>query len=105
MEDGGRIDTFNLGIRTNTVYKTIFADFGHDWHLETGNGFYERSDTIASVIDKLLMCGVEDADANEVSYGDIPHGQVYGLSKYLEKGYQKVGASDIEPSNGKVYSK
>ena len=105
VEDGGQIFTFNLGIRTNTVCKAIFADFGHDWHLETGYGFYERGDTIASIIGKLLMCGVEEVGANEVSYGDIPYGQVYGLSKYLEKGYQKVGASDIEPSNGKVYSK
>jgi len=105
VDDGGQIITFNLGIGGNVVDRIIFADVGHDWGQEVGRGFYARSDTIASVIDKLLMCGAEDTDSEEVFYGDIPQGQVYGLSKYLEKDYQKVGASDIETSNRKVYSK
>ena len=83
----------------------MFSDHGRDWCHETGRGFYRASDTIASTIDMLLMCGIEDGTNVNRVVGDIPSGAVFGLSKVLDKDHQNVGASGIEPSNRKVYSR
>jgi hypothetical protein len=96
---------WSLGARLNPLDKHVFTDHEHDWRRETGRGFYENCDTIASTIDMLLMLGVESSTSTNNVIGDIPSGKVYGLSKILDKDHQNVGASGIEPSNEKVYSK
>jgi hypothetical protein len=103
--DNGTNAIVGLGIRFNPLDKYVFTDHVHDWCNETGRGFHGASDTIASAIDILLMLGVEDATDVERAVGDIPSGAVLGLSKVFDKDHQNVGASGIEQSSRKVFSK
>ena len=93
-EHNGRPARFRLAIRNNPVSLETFKPRTDDWGDETGRGFYERSDTIASIIKRLLMHGVVEEDKAH-GVGDIPDGPVYGLSADIQKGLQNVGASNI----------
>ena len=80
-----------LNIRNDPVSFETFRPGTGDWGDETGRGFYERDDTLASVIDRLLMHGIKKL----TDVGDIPDNQVYGISKDDQKGFQNVGASNF----------
>ena len=71
-----------------------------DWGDETGRGFYGKNDTLARIIDRLLMYGHEHEWT-----GDIPDWRVFGLSKTPKKGHRKVGASEIEENDRKVFTR
>ena len=90
-EYDGKPANIRLGIRNNPVSLETFRPRTGDWGEETGRGFYERDDTIASIIGQLLMHGIKKQKQNDV--GDIPDSQVYGISKDNQKGFQNVGAS------------
>ena len=90
-EYDGKPVNIRLGIRNNPVSFETFRPRTGDWGDETGRGFYERDDTLASIIGRLLMHGVKKQKQNDV--GDIPDSQVYGISKDNQKGFQNVGAS------------
>ena len=90
-EYDGKPANIRLGIRDNPVSLETFRPRTGDWGEETGRGFYERDDTIASIIGQLLMHGIKKQKQNDV--GDIPDSQVYGISKDDKKGFQNVGAS------------
>ena len=93
-EHNGRPARLRLGIGGNPVSLETFKPRTDDWGDETGRGFYERSDTIASIIKRLLMHGVVEEDKAH-GVGDIPDGPVYGLSADIQKGLQNVGATNI----------
>ena len=59
-----------------------------------------RSDTLAATIDRLLMHGHEHGWT-----GDIPDRRVLGLSKTVRGGCQKVGATEIEKDDRKVFTR
>ena len=48
-----------------------------DWGVETGRGFYEKSDTHGILFEKLLMFGYDAPDAT-----DIPSGGILSLKEY-----------------------
>ena len=48
-----------------------------DWGVETGRGFYEKSDTHGILFEKLLMFGYDAPDA-----ADIPSGEILSLKEY-----------------------
>ena len=79
-----------------------------DWGRESGVGFYSSFDTHSSVMRQLLMYG-RMAFVPELSGYDIPDGEFEGLSTSSadsdDKKSVRVGASNIEPVDGKVYSK
>ena len=88
----GESACIRLRIRNDPVSFETFKSRTGDWGDETGRGFYERNDTVASVIDRLLMHGVK----KQTDGGDIPDDQVYGISKDDQKGFQNVGASNFD---------
>ena len=78
-----------------------------DWGAETGRGFYGKTDTVSSAIYRLLMTGFPNG-----AYGlgmDIPDGMVKAVRVDIgtagEGEFLPVGAQQIEPDNGKVFSK
>ena len=78
-----------------------------DWGAETGRGFYGKSDTVSSTIYRLLMTGFPNG-----AYGlgmDIPDGMVKAVRGDIgtagEGDFVPVGALQIKPDNGKVFSK
>ena len=81
-----------LRIRNDPVSFETFKPGTGDWGDETGRGFYECNDTLASVIDRLLMHGIK----KQIDGGDIPDDQIYGISKDDQKGFQNVGASNFD---------
>ncbi|MBR4171364.1 MAG: hypothetical protein IKR48_06900, partial [Kiritimatiellae bacterium] len=90
-EYNGKPARIRLNIRNDPVSFETFRPGTGDWGDETGRGFYERDDTLASVIDRLLMHGIKKL----TDVGDIPDNQVYGISKDDQKGFQNVGASNF----------
>ena len=93
-EHNGLRAKFRLAIRDNPVSLETFKSQTVDWGDETGRGFYERGDTNASIIRRLLMHGIDEVDKVH-DVGDIPDGPVYGLSGDIQKGLQDVGATNI----------
>ena len=87
----GELALIRLNIRNDPVSFETFRPGTGDWGDETGRGFYERDDTLASVIDRLLMHGIKKL----TDVGDIPDNQVYGISKDDQRGFQNVGASNF----------
>ena len=79
-----------------------------DWGDESGVGFYGPLDTHSGVMRQLLMYG-RTAFIPELSGYDIPDGEFEGLSSAaVDRGdvaHIAVGARNLEPDNGKVYSK
>jgi len=89
-----------LPLRNNIIKSYYFDSWPYDWGDETGRGFYGRGDTLATTIDRLLMHGHERGWT-----GDIPDRRVRGLSKKAKDGYQKVGATEIEKDDRKVFTR
>ena len=100
IDDNGQVFRMQLGVRNNVVDAGVFVTGGRDWGDEHGRGFYESNETIATTLERLLMYGL-DKDGT----ADIPDGSVYGLSKLLDKGHQKVGASGFKSKNQEIYSR
>ena len=88
----GEPSYIRLRIRNDPVSFETFKPGTCDWGEETGRGYYERNDTLASVIGRLLMHGIK----KQIDCGDIPDDQVYGISKDDQKGFQNVGASNFD---------
>jgi hypothetical protein len=87
-----------------TVDQAFFFFTENDWGLESGRGFYEKSDTRRIVMSKLLMHGVGMGEK-----ADIPNGVVFSLRRNATTPqrtfYPCVGAEHIAPNNSEVYSK
>lgn len=92
--------------RGECISKARFAS-ARDWGRESGRGFYGKPDTVSSIIFTLLMSGIPNG-----AYGfgsDLPDGEVEGIRVDAATGGPgemiPVGAVQIEPENGKVFSK
>ena len=85
---------YGLAIRNDPVCRDLFRPETGDWGKESGRGFYERTDTLAVTMERLLMYGVK----TDHEMGDIPDRQIWGFSKQeeIEKAFQNVGAFYIE---------
>ena len=76
------------------AYEGIFSDEMVDWGTEPGRSFYEASDSHGTLIDQLLMNGINDYDGR-----DIPSGNVLGYppqpANSFDRTMREVGASRI----------
>ena len=99
-----RRPTVYLPSANDTVDHAFFLFSENDWGLESGRGFYEKSDTIKAVMSGMLMYGV----GNGVK-ADIPNGVVFSLRRNATSPqrtfYPHVGADYIVPNNQEVYSR
>ena len=86
--------------RQNAITSLQFQNGNIDWGIETGRGFYERNDTVETVIMSLLMYG------NSGDYGfDIPAGKIKALPEGGKQAtYVAVGANDVSDNESEVYS-
>ena len=86
--------------RQNAITSLQFQNGNIDWGRETGRGFYERNDTVETVIMSLLMYG------NSGDYGfDIPAGKIKALPEGGKQAtYVAVGANDVSDNESEVYS-
>jgi hypothetical protein len=100
VDTQGRKVRFWLPSRKEIARSGHFDSWPYDWGEETGRGFYGRGDTLAATIDRLLMHGHEHGWT-----GDIPDRRVLGLSKTVRVGCQKVGATEIEKDDRKVFTR
>ena len=101
LKDGNGIERpIGMKERDDVVRSGHFYAGSRDWGDETGRGFYGKNDTLARIIDRLLMYGHEHEWT-----GDIPDWRVFGLSKTPKKGHRKVGASEIEENDRKVFTR
>ena len=89
-----------LPSRDKIVIPNYFRSWPYDWGDETGRGFYGRSDTLATTIDRLLMNGYDRQWT-----GDIPDGRLLGLAKNADVDFQKVGVREIKKKDSEVFSK
>jgi len=82
---------------------SVFGGMDGDWMEETGNGFYERNDTLGKMLKKLLMWEVISDDKC-----DIPDGTILslrnGAADFSDVWYPKVGAKHFRQSNQEVYT-
>ncbi len=88
----------------DTVDHAFFLFTENDWGLESGRGFYEKSDTRRGVMSRMLMHGVRMGER-----ADIPNGVVFSLRRNAyspqQTFYPRVGANHIAPNNLEVHSK
>ena len=88
----------------DTVDHAFFLFTEKDWGLESGRGFYEKSDTRRVVMSRMLMHGVGMGER-----ADIPNGVVFSLRRNAyspqQTFYPRVGADHIVPNNSEVLSK
>jgi hypothetical protein len=88
----------------DTVGHAFFLFTENDWGLESGRGFYEKSDTRRVVMSRMLMHGVSMGER-----ADIPNGVVFSLRRNAyspqQTFYPRVGADHIAPNNSEVHSK
>ena len=88
----------------DTVDHAFFLFSENDWGLESGRGFYEKSDTRRVVMSRMLMHGVGMGEK-----ADIPNGVVFSLRRNAyspqQTFYPHVGADHIAPNNSEVHSK
>ena len=90
--------------RIRPVTLNLTGPVGTNWGLESGHGFYEKSDTRRVVMSRMLMHGVSMGEK-----ADIPNGVVFSLRRNAyspqQTFYPHVGADHIAPNNSEVLSK
>ena len=88
----------------DTVDHGFFLFTENDGGLESGRGFYEKSDTRRVVMSRMLMHGFGTGER-----ADIPNGVVFSLRRNAyspqQTFYPRVGADHIAPNNSEVHSK
>ena len=103
LSDGGE-----SMLSVNTPVDSSRFSSSLDWGAESGTGFYRFSDTHSRVMWDLLMYGVSLESLGIIGC-DIPDGEFEGLSvdskNRRDLKHIAVGAQNIEPLNGKVYSR
>ena len=93
-----------MSFANDTVDHAFFFFSERDWGLESGRGFYEKTDTRKVIMSKMLMYGV-----GKGAKSDIPNGVVFSLRRNATTSqqtfYPHVGADHINHHNSEVYSK
>ena len=96
--------TVHLATADDTVDHAFFFFSERDWGLESGRGFYEKTDTQKVIMSKMLMYGV-----GKGTKADIPNRVVISLRRNAttpqQTFYPHVGADHIVPQNSEVYSR
>ena len=86
------------------VNAAIFSNAGRDWGEESGRGFYPSGAKVGSILQEMLMYGVDLGESL-----DMPNGTVYSLRKNATTPQQtfssKVGAEFIKSEITEVYSR
>ena len=93
-----------MSFANDTVDHAFFFFSERDWGLESGRGFYEKTDTRKVIMSKMLMYGV-----GKGAKSDIPNRVVISLRRNAttpqQTFYPHVGADHINQHNSEVYSK
>ena len=96
--------TVYLDTADDTVDRVFFFFSERDWGLESGRGFYEKTDTRKVIMSKMLMYGV-----GKGAKSDIPNRVVISLRRNAttpqQTFYPHVGADHINQHNSEVYSR
>jgi len=96
--------TVYLDTADDTVDSVFFFFSERDLGLESGRGFYEKTDTRKVIMSKMLMYGV-----GKGAKSDIPNRELISLRRNAttpqQTFYPHVGADHINQHNSEVYSK
>ncbi len=97
----------DISAMRNPVRADVFGDRACDWGRETGRGFYEKSDTIGTIINQLLMFGIDFADSDVK--GDIPSYTVWGMPAEVKSAegtrQVRIGEKNMNKNDNVVFSK